>query len=74
MFNEKFFSLPKLLLLPQIIAKQPMLLIKIFPFIVLSDYVKSTIAATLTSEVERISKKTKDVSFIDISSNMSYTH
>lgn len=61
MVNGKLFSVPKLLLLPQIVAKQPMLLVKIFPFILLSDYIKSTVVAKLTSEVERINKKTQEI-------------
>lgn len=62
MVNGKLFSVPKLILLPQIIAKQPMLVLKIFPFILMSDYIKSTIVATVTTEVERVNKKAKSVS------------
>jgi ABC-type multidrug transport system fused ATPase/permease subunit len=61
LFNKNLFSLPKLMLLPQIIAKQPMLLIKITPLILLSDYVKSVIVATITTETERISKQMKEM-------------
>jgi len=61
MVNGKLFSVPKLLLLPQIIAKQPMLMLKIFPFILMSDYFKSIIVARVTSEVERLSKKTQEL-------------
>ncbi len=59
-FNQNFFSLPKLMLLPQVIAKQPMLLIQITPLILFSDYVKSVIVSTITSETERISKEVKE--------------
>ncbi len=59
--NQNLFSLPKLMLLPQIIAKQPMLLIKITPLILISDYIKSSIVATITTETERISKKVKEM-------------
>jgi hypothetical protein len=62
MVNTKLFSIPKLMLLPQVIAKQPMLLIKITPLILLSDYVKSSVVSTITTEVERLNKLTKDVS------------
>jgi len=48
------------MLLPQVIAKQPMLLIQITPLILLSDYVKSTIVSTITTETERISKEVKE--------------
>lgn len=60
-FNRNLFSLPKLMLLPGIIAKQPMLLIKITPMILLSDWIKSTIVATITTEVERVNKEVKDL-------------
>lgn len=59
--NQNLFSLPKLMLLPQIIAKQPMLLMKITPLILLSDYIKSTIVAVITTETERISKNVKEM-------------
>ena len=62
MFNAKFFSVPKLMLLPQVIAKQPMLLIKITPLILLTDYVKSSVVSTITTEIERLNKLIKDVS------------
>jgi len=62
MFNRNLFSLPKLMLIPGIVAKQPMLLLKITPLILLSDWVKSTIVATITTEVERVNKEVKDVS------------
>jgi ABC-type multidrug transport system fused ATPase/permease subunit len=57
MFNRKLFSLPKVLLLPSIVIRQPLLLVKIFPFIMLSDLVKARIVATITSEVERLAMK-----------------
>ncbi len=62
LFNQNLFSLPKLLLLPSIVAKQPMLLMKITPLILFTDYIKSTIVSVITTEVERINKEVKDVS------------
>jgi len=61
MFNRNLFSLPKLMLLPGIIAKQPMLLLQITPMILFSDWVKSTIVAAITTEVERVGKEVKDL-------------
>ena len=61
MFNEKLFSLPKILLLPGMIGKQPTLLLKIFPFIILSDVAKSSIVSSLTNEIEAIGKQVKNV-------------
>lgn len=62
LINRNLFSLPKLMLLPGIALKQPMLLLKITPLILISDWIKSTIVATMTNEVERINKEVKDVS------------
>lgn len=61
LFNTNLFSLPKLMLLPQVIAKQPMLLVKITPFILFSDYIKSAIVSTITTETERLSKEVKEM-------------
>jgi len=60
-FNRKFFSLPKLMLLPGMMMKRPMLFVNVFPFILLADKLKATIVASMTSEIERLSKKKKDV-------------
>lgn len=61
-FNRKLFSLPKLMLLPGIIIKQPVLLAKIFPFIFASDFVKGRVVAFMTSTIERLEKESKEVS------------
>jgi len=61
MINRNLFSLPKLMLLPGIVAKQPMLLLKITPLILFSDWIKSTIVAVITTEVERVNKELKDL-------------
>lgn len=64
MINRNLFSVPKLMLLPGIVAKQPLLLLKITPLILFSDWIKSTIVASITNEVERINKEVKDVSSV----------
>jgi len=61
MFNRNLFSLPKLMLLPGIIAKQPMMLLQITPMILFADWIKSTIVAAITTEVERVNKEVKDL-------------
>eukprot|EP00578_Thalassiosira_sp_NH16_P005831 CAMPEP_0181130814 /NCGR_PEP_ID=MMETSP1071-20121207/30070_1 /TAXON_ID=35127 /ORGANISM="Thalassiosira sp., Strain NH16" /LENGTH=724 /DNA_ID=CAMNT_0023216921 /DNA_START=356 /DNA_END=2530 /DNA_ORIENTATION=+ len=61
MFNRKLFSLPKLILLPGIISRQPMLLIKIFPFILITDVLKGRIVASVTDQVERFQREAKEV-------------
>lgn len=62
MFNRNLFSLPKLMLIPGIIAKQPMMVVQITPMILFSDWLKSVIVAAITTEVERVNKEVKDVS------------
>ena len=60
--NRKLFSAPKLLLLPQIIVKQPMLFAQIFPFIMGVDFIKGRIVAVLLDKIKRLKKKRKAVS------------
>mmetsp|Transcript_28078 Transcript_28078/g.39470 ORF Transcript_28078/g.39470 Transcript_28078/m.39470 type:complete len:860 (-) Transcript_28078:101-2680(-) len=64
MFNRKLFSLPKLLLLPGVIRRQPMLIIQIFPFIFASDILKARIVAYMTSTIERLNKESKEIDAI----------
>eukprot|EP00588_Corethron_pennatum_P024073 CAMPEP_0194332058 /NCGR_PEP_ID=MMETSP0171-20130528/57857_1 /TAXON_ID=218684 /ORGANISM="Corethron pennatum, Strain L29A3" /LENGTH=721 /DNA_ID=CAMNT_0039093759 /DNA_START=421 /DNA_END=2586 /DNA_ORIENTATION=- len=59
--NRNIFSLPKLMLLPGIVAKQPMLVLKITPLILLSDWIKSQIVAAITTEVERVNEEVKNL-------------
>lgn len=59
--NRKLFSLPKLLLLPRVISRQPLLLAKIFPFILLTDVIKGRIVASVTDRVERFQREARDV-------------
>ena len=62
--NRKLFSLPKLLILPGVIARQPMLLVKIFPFIIATDMVKGRIVAYVTDRVEQFQREARDVNSI----------
>ena len=64
LFNRKLFSLPKLILLPSIIARQPMLLVKIFPLILLTDMMKGRIVASVTDKVEELQRKARDANSI----------
>lgn len=56
-FNRKLFSLPKVMLLPQIFALQPQILVQAFPFIFLSDWLKATAVSYLTTVIEQIQKE-----------------
>lgn len=61
LFNRKLFSLPKILLLPQIFARQPLLLVQAFPFIFLSDWIKASAMAYLTKVIESLQQELKDL-------------
>lgn len=64
MFNRKLFSLPKLIILPGVIARQPMLLIKIFPIIFITDMLKGRIVASVTDKVEELQRGARDVNSV----------
>jgi hypothetical protein len=61
LFNRKFFSLPKVMLLPVIIARQPKMMAQILPIIFLSDWVKGKAVAYMTSRIEQLEKETQEV-------------
>lgn len=63
-FNRKLFSLPKVLLLPTVMAKQPWLVVQVVPFIFLSDYVKAQLIAYVTNKIEELQKQIKDLSSV----------
>ncbi len=63
-FNRKLFSLPKLILLPAIVSRQPMLLLKIFPFIFVTDVIKGRIVASVTDKVEQFTNEARDIKSI----------
>eukprot|EP00543_Licmophora_paradoxa_P002909 CAMPEP_0202449284 /NCGR_PEP_ID=MMETSP1360-20130828/8022_1 /ASSEMBLY_ACC=CAM_ASM_000848 /TAXON_ID=515479 /ORGANISM="Licmophora paradoxa, Strain CCMP2313" /LENGTH=514 /DNA_ID=CAMNT_0049067151 /DNA_START=212 /DNA_END=1756 /DNA_ORIENTATION=+ len=60
-FNRKMFSLPKLMLLPGIIMRQPVLVVQLTPLIFGSDFLKGRVMAFLTLNIERLTKKVMDV-------------
>jgi len=63
-FNRKLFSLPKLLLLPGIITRQPLLVAQITPFIFGSDFLKGKIMAFLTTNIERLQKESAETTAV----------
>lgn len=56
LFNRKLFSLPKVMLLPGIILRQPMLVAQITPLIFGSDFLNFRILAFLTTRIEKLNK------------------
>lgn len=63
-FNRKLFSLPKLMLLPGVIMRQPLLLVQIFPFVFVTDVIKARLVAFVTTTVENLEKEAKDLKAI----------
>ena len=63
-FNRKLFSLPKLMLLPGVVMRQPMLLVQIFPFVFFTDFIKARLVAFVTTTVENLEKEAKDIKAI----------
>jgi ABC-type Mn2+/Zn2+ transport system ATPase subunit len=63
-FNRKFFSLPKLMMLPGIMMRQPMLVAQITPFIFGSDFVNAKILAYLTTRIEEYKKDSMEIQSI----------
>lgn len=55
--NRKLFSLPKVLLLPGVMMRQPMLVVSVFPFIFLSDWIKANCVSFMTRKVEELQKE-----------------
>ena len=64
LFNRKLFSLPKVLLLPGVIAKTPEMIATIFPFIFLSDWVKGRAITYMTTRVESLQKEIKELTAV----------
>lgn len=63
-FNRKLFSLPKLMLLPGIMMRQPVLVAQITPFIFASDFLKAKVMAYLTTSIEKFKKDSMEVQAI----------
>mmetsp|Transcript_2346 Transcript_2346/g.5317 ORF Transcript_2346/g.5317 Transcript_2346/m.5317 type:complete len:851 (+) Transcript_2346:165-2717(+) len=61
LFNRKLFSLPKVMLLPMIMMKQPKLLAQIFPIIFLTDWMKGRAVAYMTKRIEQLEKETQKI-------------
>jgi hypothetical protein len=63
-FNRKLFSLPKVLLLPGVMTRQPMLVVQVFPFIFLSDWLKAVTVSYMTTKIETLQKEIQDLSAV----------
>jgi ABC-type Mn2+/Zn2+ transport system ATPase subunit len=61
LINRKLFSLPKILLLPAVMSKQPWLVLQVSPFIMFSDWLKGKVISSLTTKVENFDKEIKSM-------------
>jgi len=64
MFNRKLFSLPKVLLLPSVFAKSPQMMVQIFPFIFVSDWLNGKAINYMTTRVESLQKGINELTAI----------
>ena len=68
--NRKFFSLPKLMLLPGIMMRQPVLVAQITPFIFGSDFINAKVLAFLTTSIERYKKESMEIQSVSVKSGV----
>lgn len=61
LFNRKLFSLPKILLLPGVMTRQPLLMAQVFPFIFVSDWIKAALVSQLTKTIEKMRKEVMEI-------------
>ena len=64
LFNRKFFSLPKVLLLPMVMARQPKMMAQIFPIIFLTDWLKQRAVTYMTSRIEHLRKEIQELNAV----------
>jgi hypothetical protein len=63
-FNRKLFSLPKVLLLPGVMSRQPLLIAQVFPFIFLSDWLKAAAVSYMTTKIEALQKEINEINAV----------
>jgi hypothetical protein len=59
--NRKLFSLPKVLLLPAMMARQPLLMAQLFPIIFTADWMKGRAIAYMTNRIETLAKQQQEL-------------
>ena len=64
LFNRKFFSLPKVMLLPMVMARQPQMMMQILPIIFASDWLKGRAVNYMTSRIEHLQKEVQELTSI----------
>jgi len=64
LFNRKLFSLPKVMLLPMVMAKQPKMIAQIFPIIFISDWLKGRAVSYMTNRIEELEKDIQELNAV----------
>mmetsp|Transcript_14631 Transcript_14631/g.40654 ORF Transcript_14631/g.40654 Transcript_14631/m.40654 type:complete len:891 (+) Transcript_14631:119-2791(+) len=64
LFNRKLFSLPKVLLLPVVMSRQPKMIAQIFPIIFISDWLKGRAVSYMTNRVEELEKDIQELNAV----------
>ena len=61
LFNRKLFSLPKVMLLPLVMTKQPKMVAQIFPIIFFTDWLKGRAVSYMTNRIEDLEKDIQEL-------------
>jgi len=64
LFNRKLFSLPKVMLLPLVMAKQPKMIAQLFPIIFISDWLKGRVVSYMTNRIEDLEKDIQELNAV----------
>eukprot|EP00980_Cylindrotheca_fusiformis_P001749 scaffold405_cov132-Cylindrotheca_fusiformis.AAC.1 len=61
LFNRKLFSLPKVMLLPMVMMRQPKMMAQLFPIIFVTDWMKGRAVSYMTTRIEHLEKETQQL-------------
>ena len=64
LFNRKLFSLPKIMLLPVVMSKQPKMIGQIFPIIFVTDWLKGRAVSYMTNRIEDLEKDIQELNAV----------
>lgn len=64
LFNRKLFSLPKVVLLPVVMGRQPKMIAQLFPVIFLTDWMKGRVVSYMTNRMEQLQKEMQELNAI----------
>jgi energy-coupling factor transporter ATP-binding protein EcfA2 len=64
LFNRKIFSLPKIVLLPVVMGRQPKMIAQLFPIIFATDWMKGRVVSYMTNKMEQLEKDVQELNAI----------